>query len=78
MSDEQNIALAKEYLEDQCCKLGISVLANFHLDIDEDTGERKPHCHALLLTRRLTNAGLALKKERAWNQKSQHETWREQ
>ncbi len=78
LRDELNIALAKEYLEDQCCKLGISVLANFHFDIDEETGERKPHCHALLLTRRLTNEGLALKKERAWNQKSQHETWREQ
>jgi len=78
LSDKQNISLTREYLEDQCCKLGISVLANFHFDIDEETGESKPHCHALLLTRRLTNDGLALKKERAWNQKSQHETWREQ
>ncbi|AIL12605.1 hypothetical protein IM40_02205 [Candidatus Paracaedimonas acanthamoebae] len=78
LSDEQNISLAREYLENQCCKLGISVLANFHFDIDEEISERKPHCHALLFTRRLTNEGLALKKERAWNQKSQHETWREQ
>mgnify|MGYP002384359631 CR=1 FL=1 len=78
LNDDQNISLAKEYLEDQCCKLGISALASFHFDVDEEKGERKPHCHALLLTRRLTNEGLALKKERAWNQKSQHETWREQ
>ncbi len=78
LSNEQNISLVREYLQDQCCKLGISVLANFHFDIDEETGERKPHCHALLLTRSITNEGLALKKERAWNQKSQHETWREQ
>lgn len=77
-TDEQNVALAKEFLEDQCCRLGIGVLANFHLDTDEETGERKPHCHVLLLTRRLEENGLAALKERAWNAKAQAMQWREQ
>src|SRR5690606_4195544 len=76
-TDEQKIALAREYLQDQCGKLGIAVLANFHFDVDEEGGE-KPHCHALLLTRKLTEEGLDRKKERAWNTKQQHEVWREQ
>lgn len=77
-TEEQNFALAREFLEDQCCKLGITVLANFHLDRDGETGEYKPHCHALLLTRRLEENGLSLHKERAWNTKSQLLEWREQ
>ncbi len=76
-TDEQKIALAREFLQDQCGKLGIGVLANFHFDVDEEGGE-KPHCHALLLTRKLTEEGLHSKKERAWNTKEQHEIWREQ
>ncbi|MBL0941919.1 MAG: AAA family ATPase, partial [Alphaproteobacteria bacterium] len=77
-TDEQNFALAREFLQDQCCKLGITVLANFHLDTDEETGEYKPHCHALLLTRRLEEHGLSAHKERAWNTKTQLLQWREQ
>lgn len=38
LTDEQNIALAKEFLQDQFCKRDIPVLANFHLDIDPKTG----------------------------------------
>ncbi|MBL0942256.1 MAG: AAA family ATPase, partial [Alphaproteobacteria bacterium] len=77
-TDEQNFALAREFLQDQCCRLGIAVLANFHLDTEEETAEYKPHCHALLLTRRLEEHGLSAHKERAWNTKTQLLQWREQ
>ncbi len=77
-TDEQCIKLAQEFIQDQMCGQGMSVLANFHLDIDEETGERKPHCHALMLTRRLTDKGLALKKEVDWNRRSLGAELREQ
>ena len=77
-SDEQCINLANEFIQDQMCGQGMAVLANFHLDIDEETGERKPHCHALMLTRRLTELGLSLKKEVDWNRRSLGAELREQ
>ncbi len=77
-TDEQCIKLANEFIQDQLCGQGMTVLANFHLDIDEDTGERKPHCHALMLTRRLTEKGLSLKKEVEWNRRSLGSELREQ
>ncbi len=77
-TDEQCIKLAQEFIQDQLCGQGTTVLANFHLDIDEETGERKPHCHALMLTRRLTEKGLALKKEVEWNRRSLGSELREQ
>lgn len=67
LTDQQCIEFAREYLQDQVCGLGMAVLANFHMDIDEKTGERKPHCHAVCLTRRLEEDGLSLKKETDWN-----------
>ncbi len=77
-TDEQCIKLANEFIQDQMCGQGMAVLANFHFDVDEETGERKPHCHALMLTRRLTEKGLALKKEVAWNRRSLGAELREQ
>ncbi len=77
-TDEQCIKLAQEFIQDQMCGQGMAVLANFHLDIDEETGERKPHCHALMLTRRLTELGLSLKKEVGWNRRSLGSELREQ
>ncbi|MBN9413099.1 MAG: AAA family ATPase [Candidatus Paracaedimonas acanthamoebae] len=77
-TDEQCIKLANEFIQDQMCGQGMAVLANFHFDVDEDTGERKPHCHALMLTRRLTEKGLSLKKEVAWNRRSLGAELREQ
>ncbi|AIL13481.1 hypothetical protein IM40_08250 [Candidatus Paracaedimonas acanthamoebae] len=76
--DEQGIKLANEFIQDQMCGQGMTVLANFHFDVDEDTGERKPHCHALMLTRRLTEKGLSLKKEVEWNRRSLGAELREQ
>lgn len=78
LTDEQNIAYAKEFLQDQMCQLGITVLANFHFDVDKKTGEKKPHCHAVMLTRRLTENGLSEVKELEWRQKELLLNWREQ
>ncbi|HXF90896.1 MAG TPA: AAA family ATPase, partial [Candidatus Nitrosotenuis sp.] len=78
LTDEQNIALAKEFLQDQFCKRGIPVLANFHMDIDPKTRERKPHCHAVLLTRELIEEGLSQHKNRDWNKIELLQEWREQ
>ena len=77
-TDKQCIKLANEFIQDQMCGQGMAVLANFHFDVDEETGERKPHCHALMLTRRLTDKGLALKKEVDWNRRNLGAELREQ
>ena len=78
LTNEQGIKLANEFIQDQLCGQGMTVLVNFHLDVDEVTGERKPHCHALMLTRRLTESGLSLKKETDWNRRSLGSELREQ
>lgn len=70
LTDEQNMALAREFVEDQICSREMAALLNFHFDVDEKTGEEKPHCHVLLTTRRLEEDGLSLKKEREWNSKA--------
>lgn len=68
LTDEQNIALAREFIQDQICSRGMTAQLNFHFDVDEDTGEEKPHCHVLVTTRRLDETGMGLK-EREWNKK---------
>ena len=78
LTDRQNIALANEFIQDQACGRGMLAIQNFHFDIDKDTGERRPHCHTLLLTRHLTEDGLSPLKEREWNGKEFHATLREQ
>lgn len=70
LNDEQNIALAREFVEDQICFHGMAAQLNFHFDVDKKTGEEKPHCHVLVTTRRLEENGLSPKKERDWNAKS--------
>ncbi len=69
LSDEQNIALAREFVEDQICFHGMAAQLNFHFDVDKKTGEEKPHCHVLVTTRRLEENGLSPKKAREWNHK---------
>ena len=78
LSDTQNISLANAFVKDQCCGRGMLAIQNFHFDVDAKTGERKPHCHTLLLTRSLTEEGLSPLKEREWNAKEFHNTLREQ
>ncbi|MBS0271185.1 MAG: AAA family ATPase [Proteobacteria bacterium] len=70
LTAEQNIALAREFVEDQICSHGMAAQLNFHFDVDPETGEEKPHCHVLAVTRRLEENGLSAKKEREWNDKS--------
>ncbi len=70
LTPEQNIALAKEFVEDQISSRGMAALLNFHFDKDEETGEEKPHCHVLVPTRRLSENGFHVKKENDWNKKA--------
>lgn len=69
-TEEQNMALAREFVEDQICGHGMMAQLNFHFDVDEETGEEKPHCHVVVTTRRLEENGLSAKKEREWNKKA--------
>jgi len=69
LTDEQNIALAREFVEDQICGYGMAAQLNFHFDVDEETGEYKPHCHVLTSMRHLEENGLSPKKERNWNKR---------
>ena len=68
IGDEQNIALAREFVQDQLCGRGMAAQLNFHFDVDEETGEEKPHCHVVASTRRLVDSGMGAK-ERDWNKK---------
>jgi Ti-type conjugative transfer relaxase TraA len=70
LTEEQNMALAREFVEDQICGHGMMAKLNFHFDVDEETGEEKPHCHVVVTTRRLEESGLSAKKEREWNKKT--------
>lgn len=68
LTNEQNIALAKEFVQDQICSRGMAAQLNFHFDVDEKTKEEKPHCHVLVPTRTLGEDGMG-PKEREWNKK---------
>ncbi len=69
LTEEQNIALAREFVEGQIASHGMAAQLNFHFDVDEETGEYKPHCHVTATMRYLEEKGLSPKKERAWNNK---------
>jgi Ti-type conjugative transfer relaxase TraA len=68
LSDEQNIALAREFVQDQICVHGMAAQMNFHFDVDEETGEEKPHVHVVATMRKLEETGFG-PKERDWNAK---------
>ncbi|MBX9621471.1 MAG: AAA family ATPase [Alphaproteobacteria bacterium] len=69
LTKEQNMALAREFVEDQIASHGMTAQMNFHFDVDSETGEEKPHCHVTAIMRYLEENGLSSKKERAWNSK---------
>lgn len=69
LTEEKNMALAREFVEDQICSHGMAAQLNFHFDVDPKTGEEKPHCHVTATLRYLEENGLSSKKERAWNSK---------
>lgn len=68
LTKEQNIALAREFVQHQLCMRGMAAQLNFHFDVDKKTGEGKPHCHVIVPTRLLDETGMG-KKERDWNKK---------
>ncbi|MBL8676221.1 MAG: AAA family ATPase [Alphaproteobacteria bacterium] len=70
LTGEQNKSLAREFVQDQLCGRGMGAQMNFHFDVDEFTGEEKPHCHVTVTTRRLVEEGLSSQKEVEWNAKS--------
>ncbi|MBX9620510.1 MAG: AAA family ATPase, partial [Alphaproteobacteria bacterium] len=70
LTEEQNIALAREFVQDQLCGRGMAAQMNFHFDVDEEMGGTNPHCHVTALTRRLEEEGLSAKKELEWDKKS--------
>jgi Ti-type conjugative transfer relaxase TraA len=67
LTREQNIAWARQFVQDTCVAKGMIAVMNYHFEIDEKTGEEKPHCHVLLSTRRLTENGFDTHKERNWD-----------
>lgn len=69
LTEEQNMILARAFVEEQLSLRGMSPLLNFHFDRDEETGEYNPHCHVTVPTRRLEKNGIG-EKEREWNSKS--------
>ena len=78
LTNEQNISLTREFVEDQLCGRGMTALLNFHFDVDKITGESKPHCHILLTMRTLEETDFNSKKERSWNTKAVIQELREQ
>jgi Ti-type conjugative transfer relaxase TraA len=77
LTNEQNIAWANAFVRSVFVQRGMVAVVNFHFDIDRETGLEKPHCHALLTTRDLTENGFGLK-NRAWNSKELVDEAREQ
>jgi Ti-type conjugative transfer relaxase TraA len=69
LTKEQNMALAREFVQDEICSHSMAAQLNFHFDEDKVTGEAKPHCHVTATMRYLEEDGLSAKKERAWNSK---------
>lgn len=69
LTKEQNMVLAREFVQDQICARGMAAQLNFHFDVDKKTGDETPHCHVTMTTRRLDENGVNPKKEEAWNKK---------
>ncbi len=74
LTEEQNMILAREFVQDQLCSRGILAQLNFHFEVDKKTGEYNPHCHVATATRRLEDdesspTGFSAKKERDWDKK---------
>ena len=76
LSDEQNIALAKEFVQKQFVDRGMVADLCFHNHRTED-GENQPHAHVMLSMREVTKDGFGLKVT-AWNKKPLLELLREE
>jgi len=78
LTDEQNVKWAEEFISEVCVRKGMVAVTSFHMDIDKVTGQEKPHCHALLSTRNLTDQGLSPLKNLDWNREELVHELREQ
>src|ERR1700733_10459600 len=70
LNKDQNIQLAREFIQDQFVLRGM--IADFSIHWDEGN----PHVHVMLSTRQLTPEGFGLKVV-AWNSKILLQEWRE-
>lgn len=78
LTKEQNVAWAREFIQNTCVAKGMIAIMNYHFEIDKKTGEEKPHCHVLLSTREAIETGLSTHKQPAWDRIELLCEWREQ
>lgn len=74
LTTEQNIALAKAYLQEHFVKQGM--IADLCIHRGHKGGEEQPHMHVMLTMREVNAQGFG-QKARQWNDKALINTWRE-
>lgn len=74
LTDEQRIALAKEFVQTEFVDRGM--VADLCLHTGHKCTQDQPHAHVMLTLRKVDQKGFGLK-EIAWNQKALLEHWRE-
>ena len=75
LSDEQGIALARNFVKEEFVDRGMIADLNMHRDIGAD-GQPKPHAHVMLSTREVGAIGFGAK-NRDWNRTDLLKRWRE-
>lgn len=75
LTNEQGIALARDFVQAEFVDRGMIADLNVHRDIGPD-GEPKPHAHVMLTTREVSADGFGAK-NRGWNRTDLLERWRE-
>ena len=75
LTQEQGVALAREFVAKEFVGRGIVADLNIHWDIGAD-GEAKPHAHVMLATRDIGSEGFGAK-VRDWNATALLQQWRE-
>ena len=75
MSQEQGVALARDFVKEQFVDRGMIADLNVHWDFAPD-GSPKPHAHVMLTMREVGPDGFGAK-VREWNRTEQLQEWRE-
>lgn len=75
LTEEQNITLAREFIQEQFVSKGMVADWAFHND-SMLNGEKQPHVHVMLTMREITPEGFG-QKVREWNAKENLLVWRE-
>jgi Ti-type conjugative transfer relaxase TraA len=65
LTPEQNLALAREIIQEQFVRHGM--IAHFAIHEEGEGDDRKPHVHGMLTMRRVGPEGFSRYKERAWD-----------